>query len=126
MTYNIDPEYYSRLHHIRPRFKKDIESVLSFIAQAVVSIGKREREAFKEEFRNRIRSYPGNLSVTEKTIDNWRTEISSLFGFVIDAEDVSTPNDEKASEVAKRLVETGDLIDFFRNFLQMTESFEGF
>ncbi|MEI8128829.1 MAG: restriction endonuclease, partial [bacterium] len=80
--YKVPNEFYFRIHHIRPRFKNDAENVLVFMAAELMELGIQETVEFKQLFNNRIRRYPGNQTKAEKTISNWRTEISSFFGFV--------------------------------------------
>jgi hypothetical protein len=59
-----------------------------------------------------IRSYPGNYEKATKTIHNWRTEISALFGLIKTQNDFSEPG-----FYAKLLAQNEDLIEFFRYFL---------
>ena len=74
---------YHRIHHIRPRFKNDVESVLFFIASSICRIGADETKSFNQKLNQSIRFYPGNMGRADKTINNWRTEISALFGLII-------------------------------------------
>ena len=37
--YSIPSEYYFRIHHVRPRFKGDIENVLIYFAEELTAIG---------------------------------------------------------------------------------------
>lgn len=101
-----------RIHHIRPRFKGEVESVLAFMASEITNIGEVGRSEFRDKMNLAIKFYPGNASLAEKTINNWRTEISSLFGLVIDNGVTVKP-----SNLSKQLASSGDLIQFFRNFL---------
>ena len=39
IEYQILDEYFFRLHHVRPRFKGDIENVLIYIAEEISSVG---------------------------------------------------------------------------------------
>ena len=112
MTYQIENEFYYRLHHIRPRFKNDVEGVLFYVADSICLIGCCDESTFKEKLNNAIKHYPGNFNRTKKTINNWRTEISSLFGLIKKEKGFCEP-----SELAKKLHESGDLVGFFRNFL---------
>ena len=34
-TYKIPDEYFFRLHHVRPRFKNDVEEVLLYVATSI-------------------------------------------------------------------------------------------
>jgi hypothetical protein len=111
-TYEIPPQYFFRLHHSRPRFKTDVESVLLFVAESISRVGVREQWEFAEELNAILRTYPGNATKSEKTINNWRTEIAALFSMVRTANNESQP-----SRNAVRLAESGDLIEFFRSFV---------
>ena len=111
-VYEIPEEFYYRLHHPRPRFKNDIESVLLFMASEVSHIPSCENKQFKQQLNDAVRRYPGNLSATEKTINNWRTEISALFGLIERDGTLRKPG-----RIAIILSENQDLIEFFRYFL---------
>lgn len=110
--YETPEGFYYRLHHPRPRFKNDIESVLLFMAIEVSHIPACEKNQFKQQLNDAVRRYPGNLSATEKTVNNWRTEISALFGLI--ERDGSS---RKPGQMAVILSENQDLIEFFRYFL---------
>lgn len=112
--YRVPKVYYHRLHHCRPRFKGDVENVLLYMAQESVKIPDGPCEQYKEAFNNAIRLYPGNEGLVIKTINNWRTEISSLFGFYIEDKEI---NFTKTGEMAKVLATQQDLIQFFKYFL---------
>ena len=111
-TYKVPDEYYIRLHHVRPRFKDNIEDVLIFCADAISSIPRTDKESFALTVNDRLRQFPGNVTKTEKTISNWRTEISALFGFIETDESEAWPGLR-----AKELAEQQDLIAFFKTFL---------
>lgn len=81
-TYKIPNEYYFRIHHVRPRFKGDIENVLIYIAEEISAIGEKPKSEFVDAINAAIYRYPGNAHRELKTINNWRTEISALFGFI--------------------------------------------
>ena len=110
--YMIPEEYAIRLHHIRPRFKGDIENVLIYIASEISKISTLPKDDFAQCVNSAIRQYPGNAIVTKKTIDNWRTEISSLFGFIEHNGDF-----DSCGLRARELSEKGDLIECFKTFL---------
>jgi hypothetical protein len=110
--YETPQEYFFRLHHIRPRFKNDVENVLFYMATEIAKLKPEEHEAFKQKLNTTIKLYPGNASKELKTINNWRTEISSLFGLIEYDGDVSKPG-----RMALLLSESQDLIEFFRYFL---------
>ena len=78
--YKIPDEYYFRIHHVRPRFKGDIENVLIYMAEEINRIGECETAEFVQRINTAIYNYPGNAHRELKTINNWRTEISALFG----------------------------------------------
>lgn len=110
--YKIPQEYYFRLHHVRPRFKGDIENVLIYIAEEISSIGKLPVDEFAYKMNQAIYKYPGNAHRELKTINNWRTEISSLFGFIEHHGDYDEPG-RRAIELAKNQ----DLVESFKAFL---------
>ena len=58
--YKIPEEYYFRLHHVRPRFKGDIENVLIYVAEEITRVGEKETEKFVEEVNAALFRYPGN------------------------------------------------------------------
>ena len=110
--YEVPPEYYIRLHHVRPRFKGDIENVLIYMASEIAKIPDLPTNDFTDRVNEAVRRFPGNATVKNKTINNWRTEISSLFGFV--------ENDginSKCGLRARELAEKEDLIESFKTFL---------
>jgi hypothetical protein len=113
-TYSIPQKYFFRLHHIRPRFKNNVEEVLHFMATEIAGLDAATKELFDQKLNRLIRLFPGNAAREEKTISNWRTEISSLFGFVISD---SANETERASEIAQKLGTTRDVVEFFKNFL---------
>lgn len=112
--YEIPREYHYRIHHVRPRFKNDVEKVLLFVATELLRLHPMGKKDFDEKFNRALRLFPGNAILAEKTISNWRTEISSLFGMIL--QDPGTmmcmPSDN-----AKRLAEKQDLVEFFKYFL---------
>lgn len=110
--YKVPKKYYFRIHHVRPRFKTDVESVLYFVANKICKIGVKDRLEFKEELNKSLFEFPGNANKSEKTINNWRTEISSLFGFFID-----DGNKTKPGEIAELLAKSGDIPQTFDYFL---------
>lgn len=110
--YKIPEKYYLRLHHVRPRFKRDIENVLLYIANEITKIGEKEIREFHEEVNKAIQLFPGNFDKKMKTINNWRTEISALFGFIIE-----DGYNAKPSNRALELSENEDLVEAFKKFL---------
>lgn len=109
--YQIPKEYFFRIHHPRPRFKTDVESKLIFMATEITKIEAKPKDLFNNELRAAIRRYPGNLDVTPKTIDNWRTEIDALFGFIKEEGKILMP-----SRRAIELADSQDLVKFFKLF----------
>ena len=111
--YKTPEEYFYRLHHVRPRFKGDIENVLLFMATEISNLPDSSHDEFRESLNNIIWQYPGNKIKKLKTINNWRTEISSLFAFFIERDDKITT----AGCRAKELAEKQDLVEMFKKFL---------
>ena len=109
--YEVPRSYFLPQHHSRPRFKRDIESVLLFVAEAIAGQNRQPDEAFRAHMNRVIRTFPGNATRSEKTINNWRTEISSLFAFVRSDSGWSSP-----TRVASDLATNGDLVALFRNW----------
>lgn len=110
--YKVPEEYYFRIHHVRPRFKGDIENVLIYMAEEISAIGEEETKVFTQKINEAIRRYPGNLHRELKTINNWRTEISALFGFI-----EHTETTDKPGRRAVELAENQDLVECFKTFL---------
>lgn len=110
--YNVPKEYYFRIHHVRPRFKGDIENVLFYLSEEIASIGKLPKDEFVNKINDSIYKYPGNAHRELKTINNWRTEISSLFGFIIQKENFCFPG-KRAIDLANKQ----DLVSFFKTYL---------
>lgn len=111
--YKIPEEYYFRIHHVRPRFKGNVENVLIYMATEITNIGDAPRDEFNQALNNSIKCFPGNAVAVKKTIDNWRTEISSLFGLFYEDDDKYN----HAMLRAKELAESNDLVKFFKLFL---------
>lgn len=110
--YKVPEEYFFRVHHVRPRFKGDIENVLIYVAEEISRVGEKEVDKFVEEVNAAIFRYPGNAHRELKTINNWRTEISALFGFIEHTKTTDKPG-RRAIELAK----SGDLVECFKTFL---------
>lgn len=114
MMYRIPNKYFLRIHHSRPRFKNNQEEVLIYIATEISKLGEMKKIDFKEKINNAIRLFPGNSNKAQKTIDNWRTEISSFFGLIQRNENDSI---NFPSVMAKKLADEQDLIQFYKYFL---------
>lgn len=110
--YSVPEEYYFRIHHIRPRFKGDIENVLIYMAEEIVAVGKQPTTIFVTKVNDAIFKYPGNAHRELKTINNWRTEISALFGFIEHEEGFDRPGRR-----AKELADCQDLVQSFKIWL---------
>ncbi|UCB56726.1 MAG: DUF3883 domain-containing protein [Candidatus Omnitrophota bacterium] len=110
MRYQIPEEYYCRLHHIRPRFKNNIENVLIYMATEISKIRRKSKREFDKEVNKAIKKFPGNATKKIKTINNWRTEISSLFGFI------RTSRSKDKSWPALRATELADKQDLVHSF----------
>lgn len=110
--YKIPDEYFFRIHHVRPRFKGDIENVLIYMAEEITKVGEKPTDEFVSAVNAAIYRYPGNAHRELKTINNWRTEISALFGFI---EHTATAN--KPGRRAIELAERQDLVECFKVFL---------
>lgn len=81
IEYQIPDEYFFRLHHVRPRFKGDIENVLIYIAEEISRVGEKKTDEFISDVNAALfRILEAHREL--KTINNWRTEISALFGFI--------------------------------------------
>lgn len=114
VTYEVQDKYYFRIHHIRPRFKNDVENVLIYMALEISKIPRSPQTEFMKMVFNAIRRYPGNATKKPKTINNWRTEISSLFGFI---EFDSHLDECWPSAMSSNLAANQDLVQFFKYFL---------
>lgn len=110
--YKIPDVYFFRIHHVRPRFKGDIENVLIYMAEEITKVGERPTDEFVSAVNAAIYRYPGNAHRELKTINNWRTEISALFGFIEHTETTDKPG-RRAIELAERQ----DLVECFKVFL---------
>ncbi|MCO5259592.1 MAG: DUF3883 domain-containing protein [Crocinitomicaceae bacterium] len=111
-TYRIPKEYFFRLHHVRPRFKNDVEEVLLYVATSISEIEVLPNSDFRNELNKVLFGFKKNATSTQKTIDNWRTEISALFGFIQETNNYSQPG-----LMAKRLANNQYLDEFFNYFL---------
>ncbi len=112
--YKIPTKDWFRIHFARPRFKNNIESVLLNMATACCRIKEKSCDEFANKLNQSIRLFPGNLTVSEKTINNWRTETPALFSFYVENKKL---NITKSTKMAKVLYEKQDLVQFFKQFL---------
>lgn len=112
MIYQTPDNFYCKLHHPRPRFKNDIENVLGYIASSIVSIGKDSEEIFRRNLNREIKGFGKNATSTEKTINNWRTEISALFSLFQTSKNECFP-----TPIALNLANDLNLENFFLSFI---------
>ena len=119
--YRIPESDYLRIHFVRPRFKSNIENVLLYMANECCKIEPSPCREYAMKINNAIRLFPGNASCTQKTIDNWRTEISALCAFYTEdkGSDLTT-----TSNLSLFLNENQDLTQFFK-FLMLSFQFPG-
>ncbi len=110
--YKIPDEYFFRLHHIRPRFKNDVEEVLLYVATSISEMEVLPQKEFNAVLNNVLFGFKKNATSTQKTIDNWRTEISALFAFIQEEDKHLQP-----SKMAIRLANNQYLDEFFNYFL---------
>jgi len=110
--YKIPDRYFFRLHHVRSRFKNDVEEVLLYVATSISDIEGQPKKNFKQSLNTVISKFKKNPTSTQKTIDNWRTEISALFGLIQEDNGVS-----RAGNVSTRLAKNQYLDEFFNYFL---------
>lgn len=111
-VYKIPDEYFFRLHHIRPRFKNNVEEVLLYVATSISDLPRLPKKEFDEQLNRVLLKFGKNKTVTQKTIDNWRTEISALFSFIQENDKL-----QFAGKMARRLAENQYLDEFFNYFL---------
>src|SRR3989339_790405 len=110
--YKIPDEYFFRLHHVRPRFKNDVEEVLLHVATSISGMSSSIEKNFNLELNKILFEFKKNSTLTQKTIDNWRTEISALFAFIQEKDGFLKP-----SKTAIRLANNRYLDEFFNYFL---------
>lgn len=119
--YHIPDSDYLRIHFVRPRFKSNIENVLLYMANECCKIEPCDCREYADKINSAIRLFPGNADLTQKTIDNWRTEISALCAFY---------NEDKIADLTSTsslsyfLNENQDLTQFFK-FLMLSFQFPG-
>ena len=112
--YQIPDKYWFRIHFVRPRFKSNIENVLLYMANECCRIPQCSCSEYNQKYLNAIKMFPGNIDMTKKTLDNWRTEIPALFGFYKEDKDADIT---ETSQMAVFLHENQDLTQFLRLFL---------
>lgn len=118
--YETPTEYYYFPHHVRPRFKFDPESVLLYVSVTLTRLGKLPCAEHRDAMRRALYDYPGNAGKALKTIDNWRTEIPALFGYVCTDGRYDRITESAyywPSRRAQELAEKQDLAEAFKMFL---------
>lgn len=106
--YQTPPEFYYRLHHPRPRFKSDIENVLGYMAFSIAELDGQSEQDFNKNISQAIRCFGDNQNKADKTIQNWRTEISALFSMMQVKNGVVN-----ATDLTKELADSSNLRAFF-------------
>lgn len=114
MRYTVPDEFSFRLHHVRPRFKENVESVLLYVSEVCARLGQMPIRDYKEKMNTALRLYSGNESKTIKTINNWRTEIAALFGLYIEDKKEGIT---ETGKIAYLLNSSADLVQFFKYYL---------
>ena len=109
ITYSTPQQSLLTLHFVRPRFKNNIENVLFFMAKEISSF---TTPIDNEKLNRLISQFQENDHIKEKTLSNWRTEISTLLGLMQYQADYGY----FPSKISKRLSNNEDLIEFFKNF----------
>lgn len=112
--YQIPDKYWFRIHFVRPRFKSNIENVLLYMANECCRIPRCLCSEYNKRYFNAIKMFPGNIGMTRKTLDNWRTEIPALFGFYKENKETDIT---ETTQMAVFLHENQDLTQFLRLFL---------
>ena len=114
--YQIPDKFWFRIHFVRPRFKSKIENVLLYMANECCRIPRCSCSEYNKRYFNAIKMFPGNIGMTRKTLDNWRTEIPALFGFYKENKETDIT---ETTQMAVFLHENQDLTQFLRLFLYL-------
>ena len=112
MIYKTPEEHFFRLHHVRPRFKSNVEEVLVYMSTIISAIGVGQTSDVNSILTEKIREFPGNVRYTNKTIQNWRTEIAALFSLYYEQDGCTYSTD-----LEKDLSDNQDLTIFFKYFI---------
>ena len=110
--YKIPDEYFFRLHHVRPRFKNQYEDILLYVATSISEMGELPKKDFDKALNDVLSKFGKNKTSKDKTINNWRTEISALFALIQTKDEKLFP-----SSMAARLANNQYLDEFFNYFL---------
>ena len=114
--YQIPDKFWFRIHFVRPRFKSNIENVLLYMANECCRIPRCSCSEYNKRYFNAIKMFPGNIGMTRKTLDNWRTEIPALFGFYKENKETDIT---ETTQMAVFLHENQALTQFLRLFLYL-------
>lgn len=114
MRYEIPNEYFFPVRQIKPKFKFDVENVLVHMATEISKIPELPKRDFAKRVDEAVKRFPGNQTKKPKTIANWRTEISTLFGLI---EYKPYTGECRPGRVAIKLADTQDVVEFFKRFL---------
>lgn len=80
MSYPLEPKDHFRLHFVRPRFMSNNEEDLINLCTLLVEEGEWRKTAAAAAFRPKLRRRMPHLSASnDKTVDNYFTEVTSLF-----------------------------------------------
>lgn len=112
--YQIPKNFFCPIHHVRPRFKDDVENVLLYVANACAQLKPMANKIYEQYLFDALKLFPGNIDKADKTIQNWRTEIAALFGLYIEDKKTGVT---KTGNLSNILAETSDLVQFFKYFL---------
>lgn len=112
LKYKIPDKYVFPLHHVRPRFKNDVEEVLLYVANSISQLEILPLKEFNDTLNEILKNFRDNRTKEKKTLDNWRTEISALFAFI-----QREGNSYKSSLMAQRLSNNQYLDELFNYFL---------
>lgn len=112
IKYKIPEKYFFRLHHVRPRYKNDVEEVLLYVANSISGMEILPKIQFENILNKILSAFKKNSSYTKKTMNNWRTEISALFALIHEEDGNLRP-----SKSANRLATNQYLDEFFNYFL---------
>jgi DNA-binding ferritin-like protein len=64
--YRIPDEHFFRIHHVRPRFKNNVENVLIHVAEEIQRIGSTNCSSFRDSLNRSIKRFPGNIGFKRK------------------------------------------------------------
>ncbi len=68
-TYRIPDEYFFRLHHVRPRFKNDVEEVLLYVATSISEMTVLPNNDFRNELNKVLFGFKKNATSKDNALD---------------------------------------------------------